>query len=803
MILSLCGCLQEGADSKTSAPPTATNPPSSNITVELGFAGIDKVQNMAGNSIKISWLPATGANVVGYRIYEVSSDGTFTAVQQVDVAQMAYIHTGLILGSTHSYLVKAVDRNGNLDPNIVIKSMFTYTGVSSATPTSLNTATVYFNSSPSGTVGANIYYKDNRGGAWIQAGTVGSLANSFNVTGLKSGTTYSFKVYAINASGLEDSNPIIATAQTYSKTFNPPTPQVAQYKGIILAQAYGAASGAPVAPTQRQVKIAWVSFTGIGTNNYSLIRTAKLEPINMTTTTPCTTMTTTSCQVCTVSGAGNQSCIDTNVGAPPVAYDYVVTGQATAGWAEELPNNVSDLSYRVTVPVPPDNMVLVQRDSVNYEMCQWLGKTSDPLRKQRCDVTGASMLGSRPYNTNPGASPLNLSMAYYDFGYDLFVDRWSVACNWTPQAGTYTGQTNNGMCGAGATAGDCFGSGAAPSGTIGVPGNVYYRTDDGNCYYKKPDNTWSSGNSSTLTTAQRLEMMTIDPKAQGGYRPPLVQISQTNSNATCNAVNDQNYGQKRVLRHREFVAAAAWAKFTGETNPMTDTEIGNVEAAAATSPHTPAGGYQCNSLSHKNMSATAFKASNIAGDIGDAVKSFNIGSIETSNCVSRFGIQDLVGNNWEWQSDQMTCSNVTHTCSGTQSAIDSGNGYTNGFDMNGFLFDGYQGPGGTVAGQTSPDYTNDWNLASETYGAAYFNPALGLPLVSNDNGNAVLVSANTAKLHGDYFYLRTDNGTASRGLSAGGYWGNGAVNGRWASYWRAGPSATGNNFGFRCALPAE
>ena len=116
--------------------------------------------------------------------------------------------------------------------------------------------------------------------------------------------------------------------------------------------------------------------------------------------------------------------------------------------------------------------------------------------------------------------------------------------------------------------------------------------------------------------------------------------------------------------------------------------------------------------------------------------------------------------------------------------------------MNGFLFNGIQGPGGSA--------TTNWTIANGNFSAANFNYALGLPLVGNDNGNAVSVSVNSAKFHGDYFYLDSNNGNASRGLYAGGSWTFGAYVGRWLSLWNSAPSVTSNNgFGFRCALPAE
>ncbi len=82
-----------------------------------------------------------------------------------------------------------------------------------------------------------------------------------------------------------------------------------------------------------------------------------------------------------------------------------MTKVSSDGIAEELPLS-GNTSFRITVPIPPANMVLSHRDSINYEMCSLMGKPTDPLNHQRCTYSG---LAKNPYNSNPGNSPLNLS----------------------------------------------------------------------------------------------------------------------------------------------------------------------------------------------------------------------------------------------------------------------------------------------------------------------------------------------------------------------------------------------------------
>lgn len=795
LTFAIAGCLEEGS-SKTSD--------SSGVMVDLGFAGIDTVQDMDGTTIKISWSAASSAQVVGYRIYEISATGTYTAIQQVDSTITTYRHTGLTLGSTHTYMVKAIDGSGDVDTNTVVKSAFTFGGASSVTATDLTTMTVHFTPT-SAVAGINIYYKAARASTWTLAGTTTNSASSYSVTGLNSGTTYQFKVMAYNDSNIEDTNLQTVSGQTYSSSYNPPAPYTAKYAGFILAQAFGAAPGAPTPPTSREINLVWAAFSGSGSAPaYALVRTTSGSTLDMTTTTACTSLTTSSCRVCTVTGSGPQSCVDSNIAASPAVYDYAVSLLSATNWPEELPTSISDRKFRITVPVPPTNMVLVQRDSVNYEVCKIMGKTPDPLNKQRCAITGNSMIGSIPYNTNPGGSPLNLSNTYYDFGYDLFVDRWESACNWTPVAGTYSGQTNNGMCGASKTSGNCYGT-ATPDSTIGVEGNVYYNTSTSICYYRTASAWISAASASSLTSAQRSVMSTIDPSAQGGYRPPLAFITQTSSSLVCSSNVDSYYGAKRLLRRREFIAAAAFAKFPGEPNYLDDTTISTLEAGSTTGAHSSL--YQCNSNSHYGITAGGFRTTHLAGDSTDAVKSFNIGSLETSNCVSRFGAQDMVGNNWEWNSDQIYCNyNSTaittpyylaaYTCLGVISSIDNGNGYSASFDVNGFMFDGTTGPGGSST-------VTEWNLPDGSFSASYFNVPMGLPLLTTDNGNALSISSNSSLLHGDRYFIYTNNNTNLRAVHSGGSSAYQTGSGRWAARWAYGTDYSLNSIGFRCALPAE
>lgn len=793
---STVGCLK--TDSNTGAANSSSSRTTSN-TVDLGFAGVSSVENIDGSTIKISWSAATNSTVTAYRVYEVSANGDLNAIIQLPSTFLTYYHTGLVEKTFHSYVVRAVNSLNQTDGNTVTKLGYTYSGATNFTPTGSNSATITFNASGYGTLGANVYAIAR--GQTFFLGTSTNTATSMNTTALKSGVTYQIKVNAIISAGVEDTNVSRPSGQT--------TPlNATRYKGPLLVQAYGNAPGAPTGtPTSRQVSLTWLGFTSnTSTTTYKVVRVIKDGSIDVTTNTNCTSSTTTSCNVVCASGstsltgAGARTCIDTNVDAPPVAYDYIVTLDI-GGWPEELLSSQAN-SQRITVHIPPDNMVLIHRDSVNYEQCSLMSRTSDPLNRQRCSYTG---LGATPYNSGSSlnSSALNLSGLYYDFGYNLFVDRWEAACNWSRSAATLI-NTNpatygTGKCGAGGTNGDCFGVGS-PVGTIGDVGNVYFDTFNGICHVKTGPTTWNNINTAFITASERLAMYTNDPAAQNGQRPPMTSLNQARAQDTCATVIDSNYGAKRLLRLREYKAAAAWANITGEPGALSDSTIQSIESTSGASTHTTLN--YCNTNTHSGVTpADSFGQSGyeLAMQSVSGMDAFVIGSNGTKACISRFGIQDAVGNVSEILSDQISCNAGTKVCTGIQSSVENGNGFSSGFDMNGFLFDGStNGPGGLSI------TLDNWDLFLGSNSSTHFNTTLGIPLINSNSNNAVLTSAfhSSSKFHGDYFWLSPAS-TTVRMPVVGSMWSHGTSAGRWSLSWASNAGGNGNSLGFRCALPAE
>ena len=150
--------------------------------------------------------------------------------------------------------------------------------------------------------------------------------------------------------------------------------------------------------------------------------------------------------------------------------------------------------------------------------------------------------------------------------------------------------------------------------------------------------------------------------------PPLVNVSQAMANTFCAARSVSAGGVNRARRlpsRREQILAAAFAP------GLSDSTISTYE----TGPTVSTDGY-CNT----NAGAAYTKGAGAGNDFNDEVKPAKIDTLPTTftkgiwtvrsgstysvNCVSRYGAQDLVGNVWEWASDQLASCNVgAHTCS--------------------------------------------------------------------------------------------------------------------------------------------
>jgi hypothetical protein len=804
----------------------------------VSFNGLTSISNVGGTFLTLNWTNVSGA--ASYDIYNTTT-GVPLYVATLSAPASSYVVTGLAVSTSYRFRVRMTDTSGLMDANTndlsattlstlppqnlvysqssavytigsaittispsssgppVVSysiapglpaglSFNTTTGLITGTPTALSALTTYTvtatNAGGSTTASlpitvnfAGIASISNIGGVNVQVNwsvpsganpapasysvynttsgspvfvaSVSAPTTSYIVTGLTASTSYTFQVRMTDTTGLTDSNTTTQSATTLS--------YIATFQGWSNAQILGAKTPAPQATdltsAPAQVTLSWNAVTlntGV-VSSYDIYRVTTSGSENYAS--PFATGITTSAL----------SYTDTTVSSGTTYY-YTIAPVVAGGVVP--PTVVAD--SEISLLVPPANMALIHPWVANQEICGLMGLSGDRTNNYRCSYSG----------------PGNVS-GYYNLSKAITMDTYGEGCNYKH--------------GTDCSGGDCIGTTGAPAAGVGVNGDVYYDRSTANCYIKSAG-SWTTGNNAS--SAQLAQMMSNAPGL-----PPLVVIDQTQSWNACNAITVSGYTHsERLPKHSEQIIAAAWSP------SLTDSQISALESDSGGNLYST---HACNAASGSGLTySTATIPTDLNTISGEgstgSIYSVRTGSTATTSCVSRYGIQDMVGNVWQWSSDQLaTCYSTSppggtpvHSCQGETSTLDSGN-----TDWNGFNFDGTIGPGGTT--------NTGGTLSSENLGGPTFNSfqiPLGLPMVtaSLSAWDSLAIGTgvgqfNPVKFHGNYFWLYTDNGNGvpARGAFAGGAWSYGSDGGRFALSLSGTPSVTFNYLGFRCLLPAN
>ncbi len=500
-------------------------------------------------------------------------------------------------------------------------------------------------------------------------------------------------------------------------------------------------------------------------------------------------------------GVGLRTLVSSTDGIPPTSRSFTDTTllptDFSKAWYYSVRLLVAGQEYDVVTPeeiseirviAPPENMALVHRWISNQEVCGLMNKSTDALNHYRCEFAGQGKV--------------NISGTdYHDLQHDLLVDRFELGCNVSATCGA----TGDQLC-----ISQNFSNLANPSTSTGVEapiGATYYdnpSSNGGSCWVKH-------GAANTDWTALTYGDATILGwgSTSAAHSPPLVQLSRDKFYEACNTQlvpvdqvveysgNTVNAASifKRLLRLKEWRAAAAWSEEVSafpDVYTNADDWIYHVETSGFKVGDVSLRTGKCNSDMNKPNLSKENREYVSGFDIHDNL--FETGSkIATSDCQSRYGIQDMVGNVQESISDELSCPDGL-SCYGIASSIDTDN-----TDLNGFAFDGTQGPGGSAA-------VDGWLFQFGNFSTAYFNVLLGIPLVAND-GDSVTISswATASKFHNDRFNLFTANASTTRYPHVGGFYiyGNSSQYGRWSIDWRDGPAALAHHMGARCMAPIK
>ncbi len=185
------------------------------------------------SAITLSWnAPADrGSRITGYKIEYAISDGWKTAEENTGSAEATYSHTGLMAGTTYNYRVAAINEVGSSEASET--AMATTAAVAPGMPTGL-TATAMSQSqidlswtAPSEDGGSDITgyefeYSTDGGSTWSDPAATDSMTTHSHA-GLTAGTTYNYRVAAINEVG-SSAPSVVAMATTEAEPEPEPQP---------------------------------------------------------------------------------------------------------------------------------------------------------------------------------------------------------------------------------------------------------------------------------------------------------------------------------------------------------------------------------------------------------------------------------------------------------------------------------------------------------------------------------------------------------------------------------------------------
>ncbi len=372
-----------------------------------------------------------------------------------------------------------------------------------------------------------------------------------------------------------------------------------------------------------------------------------------------------------------------------------------------IATDTSQVFKTARVMVPPDNMSFVHQWIANQEICELMQATPDPSNNFRCVYDGPG-----------GDSTLAPGSNFYDIGQDLLVDRFEAGCNYSASPICDTPD------------GSCIDMGTPNAVVTAAINSIYYDRSSGICYINTDGATaWSQYTGAT---------------AMAGYSraelPPLVHISQTQSDTFCsgatsisNVLGYTGAISKQLPSRKQQIAYSIW-----DDDANTDSDITNLEIGLSINSSSKCNSSTANGVSG-NYSDVQIPDSNsfytLPGSATSSIRSLMTGSSLTESCVSRFGIQDHVGNVNEWTTDRIVCPSpyiCTSVLNGDPEALasttnDFRNGDGSDTDFVQYALNGIIGPCIDADADSVCDTSlGTWTIQDEYYDGGRFIVPMGL-----------------------------------------------------------------------------
>ncbi len=376
-------------------------------------------------------------------------------------------------------------------------------------------------------------------------------------------------------------------------------------------------------------------------------------------------------------GSATYTYVDNNANSvtppsPGTVYYYVVrpvvNGILTSTAAETGTNSTGI----VRMMAPPKNMAFAHRWMINKTMCDLMNRSTDSTNHYRCLYTGAG--------------DINVSgTQYYDYGKDLLIDRFEAGCPYSPAPNCSATYDNSCI---GVAEPVASGAGDGQVDITPTNGLIYYNRSNGGCYYANGTNwTMVTGanianyladiepNVGNLISSNSQFDSFTDKRYNRAGLPPFTKITQTTANALCVGLtdldSDELLGIDTDLAHRlptrkDQVAYSQWDSSEFTNNEMATLETGLSLNSTSKCNSSGASGLEDGYVDIDKPDSNDFYS--LPGTFASQIRSMTTGSNELASCVSKFGVQDAIGNVAEWTSHGFNCP-LMSTCSSNENLI--------------------------------------------------------------------------------------------------------------------------------------
>ncbi|MBI2520962.1 MAG: hypothetical protein HYV97_11110 [Bdellovibrio sp.] len=318
---------------------------------------------------------------------------------------------------------------------------------------------------------------------------------------------------------------------------------------------------------------------------------------------------------------------------------------------------------------PPPNMAFVHRWIVNQIVCGMMhSEDRDDLDSAEALLyemkTSDNFYRCRYYG--PGSTDLGVvgGVEYYDIGSDFLVDVAEAGCHFT---------NNCQGTGINIATKDCIAVGSPT--TLGITKTtaastraVYYDRETGTCYEDYESDGWVAIKEGTGSGTPGVDGQAGNFVEKYNYlhNPPLVNLSQQAAKDFCAStgtipgiVGLTSGLTKRLPNRLHQVAFSLW------DDDINASDISTTETGLSLNASSKCNSSRASGLENSYSTADYPQELDLFSLPAIEASSVYTGSTQTASCVSRFGIQDAIGNVAEFLSDRFRCASATYDTNAT------------------------------------------------------------------------------------------------------------------------------------------